>query len=516
MNRATIKYYPPPRPLVPIGRINADFTLKTLVINFVLMTFLFFVNRVGLAGNLVCYGILTLMALRSGPGTIKALSLSTIVLFANPYLIEIHPVVTFFRFALLLTAGSRILLDAQRLGVNFLRLPHLNVLVFFGIICVCLAFLNRYYLTISLLKISTFTFGAYVLLIASDIYKNSAATLACWFTGLSCFFILANLVAYALGIGYIVHRTISATDAGVGLSGITGHPQTLGTITALLSIFCLCIHFFTPYRLRWIAGLCILPLLALCYASAARTGFLASALAVLFALGMIFLPQRGIRRKWLINITPVQAFGAILAFGSCLVLVDITRDGILRGRIENFLLKSVRSGENTVDFSSDEMFSSRIALIEFSWHNFLQKPLTGIGFGTSYEPGFIETATLFTAPVEKGFLPTAILEETGVPGTTMFLLFLILLYRYLWRSRNLMSLIILSVAILINMGEVVLFSLGGLGLLVWCVIASATIIGRNLPLPLPVHPRHTHFIPSGKGHKNHLLTSKQNPTSDSE
>lgn len=460
--------------------VGADrFTKKRLVGYFLLIAILFFVNRLGLAGNLASYGVLIILAARSGEGVIKALSLSTIILFANPYLIEIHPVVTFLRFILLFVACARVLWDAKKGGVNLIRIKHLNALLAFGFVCTVLSLLSRYYLSVSLLKLFTFILGAYTLLLAAHIYRQIGTSLACWFTSISYFIIVCSVYAYMSGIGYVTHGMLSEIGGTTGISGITGHPQSLGTLTALMVVFCLSLYVFSPYRLRWVAGLAILPLLALGYASAARTGFLAAILAILFALLLIFLPRHTSPKRRLTNVSPIQAFGIILAIGSCLIFVDLVRDGVVRKQVEEFLLKAVRTQTTEVDFSVDEVLSSRTNLIRFSWNNFIQSPITGIGFGTSYDPYFQEKATLFTAPVEKGFLPTALLEETGIPGTVFFMFFIGLVCHYLWSARNLIGMVVLIAVLLINLGEVNIFSLGGLGLVSWCIIASAIIVGRS-------------------------------------
>ena len=63
--------------------------------------------------------------------------------------------------------------------------------------------------------------------------------------------------------------------------------------------------------------------------------------------------------------------------------------------------------------------------------DFRSSPIYGIGFQVSRDmrnnPG---AYTLFSAPVEKGFLPLAILSETGFIGATIFFAFMI----YFWIS----------------------------------------------------------------------------------
>ena len=82
------------------------------------------------------------------------------------------------------------------------------------------------------------------------------------------------------------------------------------------------------------------------------------------------------------------------------------------------------------------VLEARLPLIDQAYANYLTSPLTGIGFGTSYDSQFVAGATWYTAPTEKGFLPIAVLEETGLSGSLFFWAFIIFFLIYLIRERN--------------------------------------------------------------------------------
>ncbi len=65
---------------------------------------------------------------------------------------------------------------------------------------------------------------------------------------------------------------------------------------------------------------------------------------------------------------------------------------------------------------------SRGSLIDEMWQNITEHPLAGIGFGIGSDPSEmeIERDPVFRlpigAPIEKGVLPIAVVEELGIIG----------------------------------------------------------------------------------------------------
>ena len=174
---------------------------------------------------------------------------------------------------------------------------------------------------------------------------------------------------------------------------------------------------------------------------------------------------------------------AFAAFGSlCLLLFVIARGDVV-GKAEGFLLK--RSGESDL---SAAFHQSRGAGIASQWRNFVERPLTGHGFGVyaaSTAPMYVVEfyGIPISAPVEKGFLPTAVLEETGLVGGLMFLLVLAQLARLAWRSRDARWFGLFAACVATNVGEASMLAPGGPGLLLWCFIALAVNSHRLVAAP---------------------------------
>lgn len=454
-------------------------TLKGICLNGMLITALFFLNSLGFLGSLVCYVSLIVIAIYSLEGAVKAISLSAIVVIANPYLININEVHAILRFPLIAVAGARIYWDAShKCSVLFAR-AHLRALLIFGIISLCLAFLNQYFFMISFFKLVVFIYGAYAIMLASDVSCLFESKLTNWFCALVLFYIIGNLIAYALGVGYTFQRELYEVGEKptLGYAGMTGHPQAQGVISAISFVYAFSVYLFTSYRLRWLMGLASLALLILCYTSASRTGFFAALISIAVSVVTAFFMRRESMRKVRMNISPIQVVTIVFISVLCLITVELITSGAILQKLSDFSVKAIRNGSG---FSFERIYSSRIHLIEVSWHNFMQKPLTGIGFGTMWNARWAAEASILAAPTEKGFLPTALLEEVGILGGFFFVLFLIAFFYHYWKLRNIIALSMMTCLLLLNFGEMMFFSLGGVGLYGWSMIGAGIATGNRV------------------------------------
>ena len=120
---------------------------------------------------------------------------------------------------------------------------------------------------------------------------------------------------------------------------------------------------------------------------------------------------------------------------------------------------------------------SRGGLMEKMQQNIEQRPFAGIGFGIASIPSEMTVLRdpIFNIPisasVEKGVMPLAVLEEVGVFGFLFFLFWLWCIFRLALR-RGGEAVGLLFTIILLNFGEAVLFSVGGLGLLPLVLLTS--------------------------------------------
>ncbi|MCC7460961.1 MAG: hypothetical protein IT480_00725, partial [Gammaproteobacteria bacterium] len=151
-----------------------------------------------------------------------------------------------------------------------------------------------------------------------------------------------------------------------------------------------------------------------------------------------------------------------------LLIVQLATGRVTSG-ISHFVLKG-RQGSVSEAFeaSRGEKVSSQI-------HNFMISPWIGHGFGVFAEGDPTPGVRTFmgipvSAPVEKGVLPTAVLEETGIIG---FLCFAVLVYALVapaWRRAPPTVVAMLIACLFVNLGEAILLSPGGMGLHIWLLI----------------------------------------------
>lgn len=457
---------------------RSEFTLKNIVLNGLFITVVFFLNKLGTPGSLLGYLCLFTMASRSTEGAVKALSLGALFIIANSYLVSINMAHTYLRFPLVAVAGLRIFWDAHRRSPRVFFQGHLIALLVFGGVSLVCAFINQYFFMVSFLKLGVFIYGTLAIMVGTDMGRTSGSDLTVWFCSIVLFFIAGNLLAYGLGVGYTFRGRLLEAGGTLGFAGMTNHPQTQGPLSAISAVYAFCVYLYTPYRLRWLMALAVPALLVLCYMSAARTGLFAVSLAMGIILGVTFILSGGAKRIRL-NIAPAQLF-LFVAFGLVgIFILEVVTGGVITGKFSDFALKAIRS-EGGYGLSFATVFESRMGLIDQSLYGFKQSPMTGIGFGTMLDATWAANATLFTAPTEKGFLPTAILEETGVFGAGCFVIFLFLFFKKYWSARNVVAVGVMVCFLLLNLGEMMFFALGGMGLYCWSILGAAISLGDRV------------------------------------
>lgn len=285
------------------------------------------------------------------------------------------------------------------------------------------------------------------------------------FYGLTAILLL-SLPLLAHPIGYKVN--------GTGFQGLLGHPQEFGVTMALLAL--------------WFSGKILaqrdpgwFPLVLFCAAlflivrSEARTGALALILGV--GLALFLLASR--LRKPIKEEFPGLGGRKVHLFMAISLFIVLFSGQALTQTMASFLAK------RTTSTSLAEAYeTSRGELIRVMWANIQEHPLEGIGFGVASVP---ETMRIVRDPVlgvpvsaliEKGVLPVAVLEEVGLIGFCLVLLWLWKLYTRCARGGFLPSAIFFTV-MLLNMGEAMFFSTSGMGLMVLILLGWGASFTRQ-------------------------------------
>lgn len=454
---------------------RSAFTLSNIAVNVLIIAFLFFINRLGELGNIVSLGCLAIMALTSVSGGIKALSVLALIIMANPFMVEKTSILLIFRFPLVALIGARILWDVFTKRPELLRLPHLNALLLFGAVCVILAPINGYFTMVAVMKATLFTYGAYIILIGTELNRSRMSDLTVWFTAIIIFISAVSYLSIPLGISHVFRGELLLSSMGVGgLSGITTHQQALGSFASISAVFCFALGVFSKLPKRWLFILLFFSFLPILIMTQSRTAVASLILSLLFIIAAAPFILKG--RKAVFNkFRPMKwiAGGCILVFLG--FFTDFASGGRIADRIMDFALKGLAGRVYTVEV--EDLTATRMGLIEQSWRVFLDSPLTGLNFGTSTSPYFIQNASAFSAPTEKGFIPTAVLEEIGIIGAVFFIVFLFLLFRKLVQDENIIGFGVLAGFLIQNLGEMMFFSFGGAGLFSWSIVGAGIAVG---------------------------------------
>jgi hypothetical protein len=453
---------------------RSAFTYQNLAINMGVILLLFCVNKLGELGNLISLGLLAVIAIQSTSGALKALSMLGLVIMGNPFIAEKTIILTYFRFPLLGLAGARILFDVVSKRPDLMRLSFLNGLLLFGGVCVIIAPVNGYFTGVAVLKASLFTYGVYAILSGTMLDAAKKSDLTVWFVALMAFVSIMTYLTIPLGISSVFRGEIMRFGGSGGLSGVTSHQQVLGAFAAISAILCFTLATFSKLPHRWLLNLLFLSFLPILWLTRSRTAVATLMLSILFVIAVAPFVLRGQKANFnRLNL------GKWIAAGAGLLVLGFFADFATGGRIGKKMTDFVFKGRLGSHYSvtSEEITSSRMGLIELSWDIFLKHPATGINFGTSLDPYFVANANLLSAPTEKGFLPTAILEETGVVGTSFFVLFLCLTFIRFYRDENIIGIAVLGGFLIQNLGEMMFFSLGGAGLYCWSIVGAGIAIG---------------------------------------
>ena len=455
-------------PVQSKGQRRSLFTWQNILLNLVLISFLVFINKVGLVGNAIFYVVLTVMALRSSEGALKALSLSLMTTTINQAFVSLSIVFAIGRMVILFVVAGRFMLDLSKMRGDFMRRGYVWLLFGFCAVVAMGSVMNGYFVVVSLLKLLAFSAGVFAILLGADVVRVRSSDLTCWCFSLIIFCVLLGVVSQVIGAGYGAVRNGVISPF---FKGAFSHSQTLGAIGGLMLVYLFTIYLFSPYRYK-LFTLCLAAVLTYqVYLTTSRTGISTAVIGCAATLCLAYLAPGG-RRQVRFHLPRLQlAVMAVVGF-ILMIFVNFFTENSLGEKIGGILNKYDRAEGASVT----TVLEARLPLIDQAYANYLTSPLTGIGFGTSYDSQFVAGATWYTAPTEKGFLPIAVLEETGLSGSLFFWAFIIFFLIYLIRERNISGFGIFIAMLVANLGEMMFFSFGGAGGMCWFVVAAGLVL----------------------------------------
>jgi hypothetical protein len=361
-----------------------------------------------------------------------------------------------YRWLILLAGIIRVFWDNPGFFANSLR-GFVGVITLFIAFQVPIALLSSWLPLLSLLKILSFSIGIFAIFINFKNVSHMRVYWSRWIFSLLIFCVFSSIAVLIIGGGY--EKTVR------GFQGVTSHPQILGSLLALAGVWIvgqLLTGSQRPIGLRLTA----LATWYMVLLSASRTSIVATMGGVLVAF-VVYSISPG--RRQVINVPRLTPVNVLLLVATLIVAIGQS------GQVQDAAFAFVQKGNGGAT-AADLLENSRGELISRSMENFRSAPLWGVGFGT---PSDIEqldrrSETLFGIPIrasaEKGFMPSAVLEETGLFGAVFVIMFIITLVVPIHRSRNFTLVWLVWTALLTNVGEAVLFSLGGFGLFMWVVV----------------------------------------------
>ena len=401
--------------------------------------------------DVICVGM-TICALRGPAWALSSLSLLVVIRYFNPALVHNGTISSSLSWAFPLIVSIRVL---PLMRIVDLRL--VGPLWLFCIVAIVCSIIASPALAVSVMKaVSLAVIAAAVLVASLRLTSRETAALGDWLCALA-------LVVAALSLASLARPGVAYFPGTNLLRGVLNQSQALGTFLA---------PFTAAYLTAWLCRskavdrhvYLTLALIGTCMLlTFSRTAAIASVLGTGFSLlggraSSARVTRSKNQRVAILVLSLVCLFGVLEFAGSK-----------FSGSVSGFVLK--RGGQDIGTAFAASRGNGMLSQLT----NFASSPLVGHGFGV-YANGYFPSGVVtvagipVSAPVEKGVVPTAVLEETGLLGFSSFAYLVFSLTRTVWRRAPRTIVAILFSCLFVNLGEAVLLSPGGMGLFVWLLI----------------------------------------------
>lgn len=461
----------PPASPARAGRVGPPLALGRLAAQAFVLIALLMLNKAGLPGNVLFFVILVGLVAVSPEMAFKAFTIGFLGLVCNQAIVMKTPIWTVARFLIPAACLVRFSLDLQAMRHSVFQRGYFLALIGFVGVAAVLSIMTQYFVPVALLKLFNFLITTTALFSGMQVLRLRRSDLTEWYVTLCLATVALGIGSIVTGIGYNMRGT--GTTAST-FNGPFYHSNCLGPLAAIMVVYLTCVVVFGKYRNRWaciaLAG-CLIYFMAL---TQSRTSFASMFVGVLTMVGLSFVLERRKTIRLRMSVSRFALVGGLAAAGIGALIADAATGQALTQSVITFINKGGRY--ETVNL--DQVLASRQQVVEASWHNFLDSPLIGIGFEVAKTEFFQQNATLFYAPIEKGFLPVAVLEETGLIGTFFFVIFLLTFLLSLARDLNVPGLAVFLTFLAVNCGEAMFFAVGGHGGFAWLWCAGAMMLGN--------------------------------------
>ena len=227
--------------------------------------------------------------------------------------------------------------------------------------------------------------------------------------------------------------------------GVFNHVNMLGMMTP---IYIAILLYSDLIKSGFIKGLIVTSAIIMCILSGSRTGLFA---AVFVIVAYIFLGSFSTGKK--IGVITV----VVLSIFFFLFVVQGDFWGSIQKETADFIWKT----------HENDLFYSRQAIFENAYDRFKKNIWLGTGFMVPYFPGAKSYLFSFDLKVEPSNLFLMLLGDTGIVGLSLFFIFIFVIIK----GGKLKNIYLMIAVIMINMGEMVLFSSNNNAILLYFLIA---------------------------------------------
>lgn len=440
---------------------------KSTVSHILMALFILFVLalRIGSSSTAnVSYFFIAIYALLGRQQAIQALALSWVFSILNPGFTPEASMASVGRYAVIVGASASVFFRSDILNRDLKISRPVLLTLFLGVFFVLHSLLFSPMPDVSILKalswvlVTTTLFSAW-----TGLSFPERSILAKQVFGGLIIILIISLPFLLLPQGYLVN--------GTGFQGLMNHPQAFGLTMSILGAWAVS-HMMANIRPPWtiiaLASICFILVLL----SEARTAGLSMIIGVL--LSAIVTPV--LSGKKISLIIPGYRSKRVWTVFLISVIVGLLMASRLTDVANNYITKSGRATDTNGLLSAYD--ASRGGLIDDMWKNVLEAPFTGIGFGiaSNLDEMIVERDPLLGLPVsaaiEKGVMPLAILEELGIFGMLAVFTWIFFVVRRCARTGVIQISVILTL-LLLNLGEYIFFSVGGMGMLLLILLTDA-------------------------------------------
>lgn len=405
---------------------------------------------------------LAILAAFGGKNTIYAFLMSWFFTLINPILAPDPGLGAIGRY--LIIFSGFLSLSLSNILSRKMKISKYSLLTFLlGLVILLHSILTSYFVLISTLKLITWLLTVLTLL-------------GCWssFTLENKEIVYNKIVLFLkfiliISVPFLLIPQIGFARNANGFQGVLNHPQAFGPTIAILGII-IGGKILSSRKISYYDIITFIICLVFIFLSEART----AGLGLILGLGLTLILNPILSGKSFFNANPIFKNKWLYIYSYLIAIFGFIFSSLYIDQLNSYLFKRTDSGSIL-----EAAENSRGKLVENMLFNIEANPFKGIGFGMpsdinslniEYDPFF---GLPISAAIEKGVLPIAVLEELGIIlGSFVFLWIFYSFYKAAQVDAQKLS--ILICIILLNLGEYMFFSVGGMGMLMLVLFTAST------------------------------------------